>query len=415
MSSPSPHRVVVIGAGMVGLSTAWFLQERGVEVTVIDREGVAAGSSWGNAGWLSPGLAAPLPEPAVLRYGLKALLDPSAALYVPFKFDPKLWGFLSSFAMNCTLKQWKRAMGAYLEINRLALDAFDQLGHGGVAAQTISAPINAAYEHAEQANEMRHEFELLAEAGQLVEVTEISGADARRVAPNLSDRIELVLQLLGQRYLDPGAFVNSLGDSVAARGADVRLGGSVRGIDADATGLTVITDRDDSVRGDAVVVATGASLGDLASRFGVRTRVQAGRGYSFSVATQEPVPSPIYFPVARAACTPYRGGLRVGGTMEFRSQDAPISQKRVNALIKATKPVLSGIDWDSVSDTWVGSRPVTVDGLPLIGATSSPRVFVAGGHGMWGITLGPITGRLLAEQIVSSRQPSALSAFGPLR
>src|SRR5690606_12042245 len=93
----SPERVAVVGAGMVGLATAWFLQERGVAVTVVDREGVAAGSSWGNAGWLTPGLATPLPEPAVLRYGLRAVLSPSSPVYVPPSADLRLIRFAAGF------------------------------------------------------------------------------------------------------------------------------------------------------------------------------------------------------------------------------------------------------------------------------------------------------------------------------
>jgi D-amino-acid dehydrogenase len=101
--------------------------------------------------------------------------------------------------------------------------------------------------------------------------------------------------------------------------------------------------------------------------------------------------------------------------MEFRSPDAPIVASRVDALVRSVKPLLRGVDWNAVSDVWVGPRPVTADGLPLVGATNVPGVFVAGGHGMWGITLGPITGKLLAEQIVTGVAPDALSAFAPLR
>ena len=90
--SAAPQRIAVVGAGMVGLATAWFLQERGVEVTVIDREGVAAGSSWGNAGWLTPGITTPLPEPAVLKYGIRAVLSPNSPVYVPpSRSRSKLW------------------------------------------------------------------------------------------------------------------------------------------------------------------------------------------------------------------------------------------------------------------------------------------------------------------------------------
>src|SRR5690606_8509894 len=95
-------RTIVVGAGMVGLATAWHLQERGVDVTVIDRVGVAAGSSWGNAGWLTPGKTIPLADTGLWTYGPKALLDPDAALHVPFRVDAGLWSFLARFAMHGT-------------------------------------------------------------------------------------------------------------------------------------------------------------------------------------------------------------------------------------------------------------------------------------------------------------------------
>jgi D-amino-acid dehydrogenase len=399
---------------MVGLSTAWFLQQHGVHVTVVDRDDVAAGSSWGNAGWLSPGLATPLPEPRVLRYGLQSLFDPGAALYVPLKIDPQLWGFLIHFASKCTMKQWKRSMAGYLEVNLLALQVFDELSEGGVVQLTTEAPIVAAFERASQSKDFRHEFTLLEEAGQHVKVSELSREDTREVVPNIASGMELVLQVHGQRYVDPGAYVHALADSFIERGGVFRKDFVVRDVKPDLSGVTLEASDDDE-RCDAVVLATGALLNQLASGFGVRTRVQAGRGYSFSLATDAPVPAPIYFPATRVACTPYQGGLRVGGTMEFRSAEAPLSSRRVSALIKAAKPTLAGVDWDSISDTWVGSRPVTADGLPLVGATASSRVYVAGGHGMWGITLGPVTGKLLAEQIITGTSPAPLRAFDPLR
>jgi D-amino-acid dehydrogenase len=414
-NSPVLRQVVVVGAGIVGLATAWFLQEYGVEVTVVDREGIAAGASWGNAGWLSPGIVTPLAEPSVLRYGLKSFFDPAAALYIPPAIDPGLWRFLARFAMHCTLKQWKRSMEAYIEINRQALSAFDDLGNGGVTSTTTEAPLMVAFEHAQQASGLRHELELIRQAGQHVDVIELSRTDAGAVMPQVSDRVEIVLQLNGQRYVDPGEYVNSLADAVVARGGKIRTGMSAHTISRDSSGITVALKEADSVRGDAVVVATGSWLNDLASSLGVRMRVQSGRGYSFSVSTDEPVPAPLYVPATRVACTPYRGGMRIGGSMEFRSVDAPLDPNRVATIVKAAKPVLSGVDWESISDVWVGSRPVTADSRPLIGATKVSGVFVAGGHGMFGMTLGAVTGKLLAEQMITGNQPAALGAFGPLR
>ncbi|TGJ94380.1 amino acid dehydrogenase, partial [Actinotalea fermentans ATCC 43279 = JCM 9966 = DSM 3133] len=132
--SPAPRTAVVVGAGMVGLATAWHLQRRGVEVTVLDREGVAAGSSWGNAGWLTPGMAMPLADPTLWTYAPKALLDPAAPLHVPARLDPRLWSFLARFATHATRRAWDRAMAALTPIDRLAHDAFDELAAHGVAA-----------------------------------------------------------------------------------------------------------------------------------------------------------------------------------------------------------------------------------------------------------------------------------------
>src|SRR6478609_7355703 len=103
-----PRSAIVVGAGIVGLSTAWFLQDRGVDVTVVDRTGVAAGASWGNAGWVSPALTAPLNSPSVLREGLRAMADPTAALHIPLRADPALARFLVRFATNCRPSVWQR-------------------------------------------------------------------------------------------------------------------------------------------------------------------------------------------------------------------------------------------------------------------------------------------------------------------
>ena len=111
-----PRRVAVVGAGMAGLATAWFLQERDVEVTVYERERIAAGASWGNAGWVSPGFVAPLPEPAVLRYGLRAVISPRSPVYLPLRADPDLLRFLVSFVRNSTPARWRRGMSSYVPL-----------------------------------------------------------------------------------------------------------------------------------------------------------------------------------------------------------------------------------------------------------------------------------------------------------
>ena len=417
------RRVAVVGAGMVGLATAWHLQEHGVEVTVLDREGVAAGASWGNAGWLTPAIATPLPEPAVLRYGVRALVNPGSPVYVPPRADRQLLRFVGGFVRHSTMGRWEKAMRALLPLNDRSLDAFAHLVEHGVEGTVREAdPLIACYTDVRHVKVLLDEFRHIASAGGTVDHELVSGDEARRREPAVSGAVEAAVLIRGQRYLDPPSFVAALADAVRQRGGTLVTDAEVTGL-VDRGGSVEVRTRgaDDSGQGgdagtyDAVVVATGAWLGDLVAPFGVRHVVQAGRGYSFSVTPERMPAGPLYLPEARVALTPLGDRLRVAGMMEFRRPDEPLDPRRIRAIVDSARPMLQGIPLDDRREEWVGSRPVTADGLPLVGRTSSERVFVSGGHGMWGITLGPVTGQLLADQVVTGRVAAELAPLDPLR
>jgi glycine/D-amino acid oxidase-like deaminating enzyme len=401
---------------MVGLSTAWFLQESGVQVTVHERDHVGAGASWGNAGWLTPSLTAPLPEPAVLRYGLRAVLSPRSPVYVPPRADAGLARFLGSFVRHSTAGRWRRGMAAYTGLNDRALEAFDVLAAGGVSAQTHRAsPFLACFRSEREREPLLAELEAIRDAGQAdVLFGSLTGVQARALEPALSDEVGAAVQLYGQRYLHPPEFVRALCLSVQARGGVVLEGSTVVDVREDGDGVRLDTTTGEH-RYDAVVLASGAWLGRLARPFGVRRGVEAGRGYSFSVPVEKLPAGPLYFPTQRVACTPLGGRLRIAGMMEFRPADAPLDPRRVRAVVEAVRPFLVGADLDERRSEWVGARPVTGDGLPLLGPTASRRVFVAGGHGMWGIALGPVSGQLVAEAVITGETPDMLRPFDPLR
>ena len=407
-----PRSVIVVGAGIVGLSTAWFLQERGVEVTVVDRKAVAAGSSWGNAGWVSPALTIPLNQPSVLPYGLRSLVDPAAPLHIPALPDAALWNFLLRFAANCRRSCWRRAVAANLPFNEECIEAFDVLTGNGVDAPTTDGPITALFTSESRAAHLLDELAALERAGQAVAYRTLDRAQLREQAPLASPAATVGVSVDGQRFVDPGRFTHALADAVIARGATIRVA-DVVDVSPNRPGVRVQSVDAEPLTADAAVIATGAWLSRLADRW-VRTPVRAGRGYSFTVPVDRPVPGPIYLPEVRVACTPYRTGLRVAGTMEFRGPDEPAVRGRIEAIVASTSSLLEGVVWSERVDEWVGSRPVTTDGRPLIGAVA-PGVFVAGGHGMWGLAHGPVTGRLLAEQITTGKQSAALRAVDPLR
>lgn len=412
-----PRTVAVVGAGMLGLCTAWFLQERGAQVTVIDEAGPGAGASWGNAGWITPTLSTPLPEPSLLAHGIRQLPKPSSPLYVPAGAitDPGLLGFLARFARNSTPGRWRAGMEKLAGINRQAVEAFDALAAGGVIGPIHEAdPFIIGYADPAEAHGMLDGARRISGTGQDVEIERLTVDEARATARTLSANVRAALLLRGQRYLHPPAFLATLADSVVARGGSLRAGIAVTAVRDRGRRVGVLGEGLDEDY-DAVVLANGAMLNTLAAAFGVRARVRAGRGYSFSVAAEHPPPGPLYFPACSVVCTPLGERMRVAGMMEFRPHRAPLDRRRITAIARAVHPFLQGVDLDDRRDEWVGSRPCTADGLPLVGRTASPRVFVAGGHGMEGMTLGPATGRLLAEAIRTGTTPRAIAGFDPLR
>ncbi|MGP3991311.1 NAD(P)/FAD-dependent oxidoreductase [Streptomyces sp. 3N207] len=418
-----PEHVAVVGAGMAGLSTAWFLQERGVRVTVLDRKRVAAGSSWGNAGMLNPAFTVPLPEPSVLRYGLRSLLDRSSPVSIPPTMDRHLWSFLLAFARNCTASQWRRTMAVFNELNRRCLAAYEQLTQGGVSAPVRSAdPFVIACRERHDSEHVLDEFARVhATGGDAVEYETVTGSELRELEPVLSAEVRTGILVYGQRFINPPEFLDTLADEVRKRGGAIIEDWPVSRVrDLGAAGVELVPPLTATaagpLRADAVVLAGGAWLNDLARPFGVRMRVQAGRGYSFTVRPRAMPTHPIYLPGQRLACNPLGDRFRITGSMEFRSPDAPPDPRRIRTLIDSAQPMFSGIDWNDRREEWVGSRPCTPDGLPLIGPTRSPRVQIAGGHGMWGMVLGPLTGTLLADSMTSHGDvPPLMRHFNPLR
>ncbi|HAY42697.1 MAG TPA: amino acid dehydrogenase [Micrococcaceae bacterium] len=419
--TPAPDHVVIVGAGFVGLSTAWYLQEAGVKVTVVDRGGVASGSSWGNAGWLTPALTLPIAEPSIFSSGLKMMFDPASPLYIPLKADGKLLRFLLGFTWHSTPKKWEEAMRIYSEIGTHGLDAFDEISEGtsagpGVAEKTKPAdPFLTGFTSFKDRDALLHEFEMIQKTGGSVDYELLSGDELRAIEPTLSNNVAAGVAIKNQRYINPPKFMESLAESVVARGGDIIGSFNVTDVRDNGGSVTVIGSEGRAITADHVVMATGAWMTDLAKKFGVNVVVQAGRGYSFTVEPESMPTHPIYFPSQRVACTPLGDRFRIAGTMEFRDVNHKLEPKRIEAIVAAAAPVYQGINWENRKEEWVGGRPCTADGMPLVGQTSSPRVSVGGGHGMWGVALGPLTGKILAEQITGQTVSTLARHFNPLR
>lgn len=416
---PAPRTVVVVGAGIVGLSTAWFLQEHGVEVTVVDRTGVAAGASWGNAGWLMTGDVTPLPSPDMLRQGVRGLLSTTSALRVPFRGRPERYWFLLQLARSCTADRWETSLHALQPLSHQALAAYDALITGGVAASVSPADHHlAVFTALSERDAYARHLEHMRQIGAPTEFAVLDAAEAQAASPVLSEAVVGAVDVLDQHYLDATEFLPALAASVLERGGRLVTGAGVRAIRDIGRSAEVLADTGSGpqlLRADAVVACAGVGLPELVRRFGVTVPLRAGRGYSFSVGVDDVVDEALYLPSAHVAATPWQGRLRMAGTMEFTAAGAPLDRSRVEVMKTAVRPLLRNVDLDDVRDEWVGARPVTADGRPLAGPTSSGRIWVVGGHAMEGMVLGPVTARLAVQGLVTGQLPAELRPFDPLR
>jgi D-amino-acid dehydrogenase len=403
---------MVIGAGFVGLSVAWFLRRVGLDVLVLERREVAAGASAGNAGWISPGLSGPLVSAAAVRLGMRGLWDPGAPVAVPPREAVRAASFLAAFARNSAPARSTAAMAALEPINRCALQAFDRLSAAGVPIQLYDVPILTAFHDRAAASAMAAGLAPQVAAGRL-QVEEVDGARLLQLEPSLGEQVEGGLLIGGQRWLDPLVATRALASAAVAAGVDLRVGAEVVGVRAEKD-VGVVLSSGGVHRADVVVVAAGAWSARLLSDLGVRVPLAAGRGYRVVVRPQMPLTHPLYLPEARLACTPDGEMLRVTGIMELGDPDGPPRARRLRTVLEDLRRYVV-LGSDDAGAAWVGARPLSADGLPLVGATNVPGVYLATGHGMYGMTLGPATGELLARFIVTGEEPKELVPLSPTR
>jgi D-amino-acid dehydrogenase len=273
-----PKRALIVGAGMVGLSCAWSLQGYGIEVRVVDRKYPGAGASWQNAGYVSPGLCAPLTEPAILRYGIRAVLNPRSPVQLLWRGDPRLAGFMAGMARHCTARQWRAAMAAYRRLNEQVEGSYESQLAGGVHGQLTTADVLTCFATENASAGLVHEIQGIVSTGQRVKIELLTSDEVREREPHVSAAVGLGVLVKDQKYLTPAAYVQALTRSVRDRGGQILEDVPIRSIDRQGSGLVArglgAGAGDGQERGgpdleaDVVVVATGAWLSALARNMG---------------------------------------------------------------------------------------------------------------------------------------------------
>lgn len=407
-------RVVVVGAGVVGLACAYELLEDGHDVTVLDAGAAGQSASHGNAAKIATAESGPIPAPGMLVQGLKWMLRSDSPLYVKPSLSPPFLRFLLSMARYCSAEPFRRGLEVNLGLAQTANDLFDEWRDAGLSFEMHQRGVLLAYEHA-RAFEDRLRFQGIFEAhGAHAEI--LVGDRVHEVEPALSDRITRGLFYPEDRQIHPDSLTEALVGAIADRGGTLHEHLAVREFDVTRGRVSAVLTADGARHPcDGVVLAAGVWTADLAARLGFRLPLQPGKGYSLDFS-----PSPVRLRTsltledAHVAVTPLDGFTRVGGTMEFSGFDQSRNPVRIAAVKRAVADGLRGWAPDSPHrEAWAGLRPMTPDGLPVIGRIAEEaNVWVATGHGMLGLTLAPTTARAVRRLLRGDAEPDPAVAPG---
>jgi D-amino-acid dehydrogenase len=415
--SESKH-VVIIGAGVIGLCSAYYCAKRGHRVTVIDRNSEQhEGCSFGNAGMIVPSHFVPLAAPGMVALGLKWMWNPESPFYIKPRLDRELlsWGWKFWRAANA--QHVERSAPLLRDLNFASRACFEELSE--LPGNDFGLVKRGLLMLCKTQHELDAEAKYAAHANQLGVPADI--LDAKQTAaldPGVTMSVAGSVYFPKDCHLSPQRFMTGLKRQLDLLGAKFSWSTEVTGL-AGAPRLTSVQTSHGEFDADEIVLAGGSWSPLIAHEFGLKLPMQAGKGYSLTLTKPRQLPQLCsIFTEARLAITPMNGALRFGGTMEIAGLNEDINPVRVRGIIKSVPKYFPDFTPEDFADVkpWCGLRPCSPDGLPYLGRTRKfENLTIATGHAMMGLSLGPISGRLVSE-IVSGEKPSFdLSLLNPDR
>ncbi|MGK6351995.1 NAD(P)/FAD-dependent oxidoreductase [Parapedobacter sp. DT-150] len=418
MSNPNKGSVIIVGGGIVGLASAYYLAKEGWKVTVLDKGDFSDNCSYGNAGMIVPSHFTPLAAPGMVAQGIKWLFNSRSPLYI--KPAPSLslisWGL--KFLKHANEQHVRRSAPHLLALNNLSKDLYDSLADElGDDFGLAHRGILMLYKTGKTAEEEIHLAEQASALGLDVEVLSRDGVQA--LEPDVKLDVLGAVHYRSDAHLYPPALIRLLMARIQQLGVTLVPHAEVVEIIRRGGKITEVVTAEGSFSADTVVLAGGAWLQGLAKRAGLTIPLMPGKGYSFMTdAFGGKVRHPALLLEARVALTPMGGRVRIGGTMELAAINHQVNVRRVEGIVHAVPEYYPEyrLPMPDKQGIWHGFRPCSPDGLPYLGrARSVSNLIVAGGMGMMGLSLGPAAGNIVAE-LAQGRQPSAdISLFDPER
>ncbi len=413
-------KVVVIGGGVIGLSSAYFLQEAGHSVTVIDQTDISNNCSYGNAGYVCPSHFVPLATPGIVKQGLKWMLNPQSPFYV----KPRLsWSL-----MQWGLKFMQMATPENVEKAAMPLKDFALVSQHWYEEWAKLPQFKFAYEHKglleifqtdKVADHSHHLVKKAHELG-LTDTRLLNQEELFALEPQHKMNAIGAVYFACDAHLYPNKLMKQLIEDLKSKGVQFCLGETVKSFEKENGKIkSVITDKN-KYTPDAVVLATGSWSREMVQQLGITMPLMPGRGYSITLEnSQYQTNYPSVLVEGRVALTPMDGNkMRFGGTMEITTTQVPPQMNRVVGVLKAVKKFFPEFDiptpsWEQV---WYGYRPCSADGLPYLGRSRKiQNLVIATGHSMIGLSLGAGTGKLVSEILDEKPTSIDISFYNPER
>ncbi len=399
-------KIVIVGAGIVGLCSAYALNQKGYEVTVLDAGDGSYSCSLGNAGYISPSHIIPLAAPGIVSQGLKWMLNNQSPFYIKPRLDAGLirWGWL--FNQAATNNRVKKAAPLLHELCMRSQQLTEQiLEKEGIDAGYRKSGLLMLCKTSKTLAHEIHAAEMATAMGQ--QAGPISKERAEQLNPGLQTDIAGAVYFENDSCFTPHIFMDAFRKLLIQKGVTVLNNHAVDSIYAHKGEIAYVQTGDTVIKGDEFVIAAGSWTANLVKPLGVKIPLQAGKGYSFMLKNPPaPAKTPAILTEGRVAMTPMLHGLRFAGTMEINGMNLDIKPNRINGIIHSIRqffPQFKQDDFEGI-EPWAGLRPCSPDGLPYVGRSQMyPNLIVAAGHAMLGVTLGAVTGELVTDTITGSR------------
>jgi len=389
--------VVVIGGGVVGVASAVELARRGATVTVVERDLVGQGCSYGNAGWLTPSQAFPLANPAMLLKSFKWMLDPESPLYIQPRLDPAFLRWLVEFVLASRKAKFERGATALLELCKISTDLWaDVAKRSTVDFGFERHGLLAVYEKPGSMESAKGVIDMLAKAG--IPAERWTADDVREKEPAIVGKTVGGYFYPDDAHCEPYQAVRALRAEAESLGVTFLEHTEVFDISSDTGPRRLKTTRG-TMTAQQLVVATGPWSEAMGKMLGFRLPVIGAKGYSLVLPPANPHPKrSIYLIERKVAVNPHRDSLRIAGTLELVRNDFSINTRRVDVIVRGAKAMLNIGEAPVAREIWRGLRPCTPDGMPAIGrARGRGDVWLATGHQMTGLKTATGTGLLLAQ------------------